>query len=968
MSEESQQRIFAGESRELLVSGLQDLYKTCSEESHEPMWVSLEAPSGWGKTRVGLEFYERLAATQTANDEPAYWPDSIVDTELGRKATRPRDFVRPAYSLPQYMWLGITCSHREGLVSEAWREDIQQLECHLLFLEAAYRARTDVKERWGEALLAKRKELAGLTITELVSQAAGALEVAFPGMGLAKEAAAFAGKTIQERIKERKEIARESKMGIPDKSGEVEHVVNYLARISKTALPVVLLVEDIHRADAMLYDFIDALMQRGGSVLIISTIWPEKATVATSPKLIELFDKHSERLHRVAESAPVPPFEEGAGLIELEEEARKEILRSKFPNVDEDTAKSLLDRYVSPLALEAFCKIEYWHSCFPDGDLQLDPEDIDELPGGLFDIYCSLWSQMSLTEQATLAVGWHLSPENINAAVAPGERRWSHPVLRDVMLSLTLSDRIHEEIAGTLSAQDEPGAWIRATDEYLRAFLEPLQSQVVELRQRSLLRQDLSGNDRTTVLQALASRLVDGSDEVRIGNTSRAVLALYRESYVSNHQVVAQAVDALLNDLIGNSMEFAERDRLWKLYLELDHDQVPDDVRFAICRKQAAKLVEEDMPFLAVELYASLVEEMIDSDSFGPLHQETLDVRHDMAVGQCDMGRYEEGLLALGVIVRDMRTVWGASDPATLRAEMSLAWHHLDEGHFTDALTRLIESSEPNSPSVCDARRSLISLYSNRRRYDKAIEQCDGLLIDMKETFHSTHDEIFEMKKLKASLLDFDGQSSESITCSESILEEMKGLLDPEHPTVLEARSDLIYKLEHAEEPSNTLAMAEELVADATRVLGADHPIYRRAEQKRIDALMSLERFDDAIPASEKLLAQVLDSPGAEDLAGSYARNWHMFNLWGAGRYEEAIAAHADALEVEVQQLGPDHRRIFVMRGELVELLYDAGEIEKALAESTRLVNEARDQLDADDEIIEAAVERKTRIESSLPQ
>ena len=968
MSEESQQRIFVGESREWLVRGLLKLYDDCSKEPRKPVWVSLEAPSGWGKTRVGLELYERLAARQPENGEPAYWPDRIVNTMLERKVTRPRDFVRPAHSLPQFLWLGITCSHRDRLVSQAWRQDIQQLECHLLFLEVAYRANTDVKERWGKALLAKREEIAQLTIAEMVQQAAGALEWAFPGMGLAKEAAASVGKTIQERMKEWKEVSNETRLTDPDKSSEVEQVVTYLKRISEKALPVVLLVEDVHLADTMLYDFIDDLMQRGHSVLIMSTTWPERATVEASPRLIELFDKYSDRLYRVTESAP-PPFDKRAGLIELERDAREEILRSKFKNVDEDTAKSLLDHYVSPLALEAFCQIDYWHDCFPDGDLRLDSDQIKELPYDLVEIYFKLWEQMSLTEKATLVVGWFLSPENINADAAPGERYWTDPVLRDVMLSLTLSDAVHEEIAGTLNAQTEPGAWIRAIGEYLRAFIEPLHSQIVEEQGARWLKQKLGGNDREKVLKALVSRLVDGSDQVRIGNTSRAILALCRASYLdNNHQLVAEAIDALLEDLAGNAIEFTERDRLWKLFLELDREQVSDDTRFAICRKQAAKLVEEDMPFLAVELYASLLEEMMESESFGRFNRETLDVRHDMAVCQCDMGRYKEGRLALRAAVRDMRTVRDANDPVTLRAEMSLGWYHGDERYYTDALNRLIRISEPNSLPVLVAKRGLISLFWDLGKYDAAIENCDRLLIDMSDVFHSSSHNMFEMKKMKATLLELNDQTAESIKYSESILEEMKASRDAEHPTVLDARCDLIYKLERAENPSNTLAMAEELVADAMRILGADHPIYRRAEQKRIDALMSLERFDDAIPASEKLLAQVLNSPGAEDRAGSYARNWHMFNLWGGGRYEEAIAAHADALEVEVEQLGADHRRIFAMKSELVELLYDAGDIEKALAESTRLVNEAREKLDPDDEIIEAAVERKTRIESSLPQ
>lgn len=52
---------FVGESRLLLVDGLVTLFDQVNERN-ESCWVSIEAPSGWGKTRIAQEFYARLAA------------------------------------------------------------------------------------------------------------------------------------------------------------------------------------------------------------------------------------------------------------------------------------------------------------------------------------------------------------------------------------------------------------------------------------------------------------------------------------------------------------------------------------------------------------------------------------------------------------------------------------------------------------------------------------------------------------------------------------------------------------------------------------------------------------------------------------------------------------------------------------------------------------------------------------------
>jgi 6-phosphogluconate dehydrogenase len=61
---DAQQPPLIGSSRIRLVDGLLALVDEV-QQTGTTRWVSLEAPSGWGKTRVAQALFERLAARQS---------------------------------------------------------------------------------------------------------------------------------------------------------------------------------------------------------------------------------------------------------------------------------------------------------------------------------------------------------------------------------------------------------------------------------------------------------------------------------------------------------------------------------------------------------------------------------------------------------------------------------------------------------------------------------------------------------------------------------------------------------------------------------------------------------------------------------------------------------------------------------------------------------------------------------------
>lgn len=66
---------FVGASRKFVRDHLLECFDEVTR-FRVPRWVSLEAPTGWGKTLIVHEFYKVLSARQST---PSYWPKSIVE-------------------------------------------------------------------------------------------------------------------------------------------------------------------------------------------------------------------------------------------------------------------------------------------------------------------------------------------------------------------------------------------------------------------------------------------------------------------------------------------------------------------------------------------------------------------------------------------------------------------------------------------------------------------------------------------------------------------------------------------------------------------------------------------------------------------------------------------------------------------------------------------------------------------------
>ena len=881
---------FVGGSRVGLVDGLVGLFDEVVDVQR-PCWVSLEAPSGWGKTRVGREFYARLAARQA---EPAYWPARIDD--LDRKATFPARFERPGGSLPEYLWWGISCSSRLGVPTDALRRDLAQLEVHGLYVEAAWRALASVWERSGPKLAEARRMVAQEGALRLISQGASEVAGAFlPALGVTTRVVRWTAKHAKESKTRQGAVKSPTVLDVAGNPDIVVDVVDLLRRISGAGFPVVVLVEDVHGADRLLLELLGELLRCEAPIMAITTAWPD--LVERNSALAGLMAEHKEtgRLRRVGYEAPAGEgFPAGAGLTELESDARRQILRQMFPQVNETTEQALLERYVNPLALELFGNIPKYRN-YRDSDEELDiaPDALDKLSRGVFDLYREIWEGLPTGVRIALAVAHMICPANIDDDVAAGEDRWADATLRDVIANLDLPD--NDAVRNALDAAPDASTWVRVLDDYLLAFAEAPQKHIAGSEGSELLEEQID-DARTQILNALAHTLVDrGADQPHTVNSARTILALHAEQYITaQDDVVAQAVLMLLDDLADKPRELPERLRLFEHFNRLDATDISTTTAFAIRARGAAAQGQAGQPAQAITTSQQLLDDRL--RMLGPDHPDTLTSRNILAVWLGDSGRIDEAITAFEGLLADQQRVLG-----------------------------------PDHPNTLNTRNNLAVWLGKSGRVDEVITAFEGLLADQQRVLGPDHPNTLNTRNNLALWLGDSGRIDEAITAFEGVVADQQRVLGPDHPNTLTARNNLALWLGDSGRIDEAITAFEGVVADQQRVLGPDHPNTLNTRNNLALWLGNSGRIDEAITAYMGLLADQQRVLGPDHPNTLNTRNNLALWLGNSGRVDEAITAYMGLLADQQRVLGPDHPNTLTVRHNLADLLGESGRVDEAI-------------------------------------
>ena len=265
--------MLVGRGRVADVEALENAFARVAEGEGSRL-VVLEAPTGWGKTRLVQEFYDRLAAGQT---EPKYWPAQFVEGDTDRWVTT-RKRVHPAKvdvaagAVMLWMWWGVSCSLRQdGRPAQALFDDATQLAAHA----------GSIYDRMST------KDAASVGF-----DGTNALVGVLGGLGMAAAApvgvSLLVGGTIKSLWDHRDVVARlrqwAERRRTPggrtldaDEHGrgsQIAELADSAAKVSRD-VPIIMVIDDAHWADPTLIEFVDTVMRAPkGAFLIVATSWP----------------------------------------------------------------------------------------------------------------------------------------------------------------------------------------------------------------------------------------------------------------------------------------------------------------------------------------------------------------------------------------------------------------------------------------------------------------------------------------------------------------------------------------------------------------------------------------------------------------------------------------------------------------------------------------------------------------------
>nr|WP_237727998.1 AAA family ATPase [Cellulomonas sp. APG4] len=587
-----------------------------------PRWVSLEAPSGWGKTRLVQETYRALA--ERGQSAGRYWPLTLThedddgsatrETLVRRKQVRPRRVEREAGSLPAYFWWGLTATDRNGAPSVALAQDLVQFEGHLPFLMARARQLSTLREKAGsdarEVGRLALEEVRG-ELTDTVLELAG---LGLPGVSFVWRLGRWTSQKVGESRARRRMVAHASTIET-DHGDVVDDAATTIGSVARPGLPVVIAVEDLHHADPTLLELLDRLLGGTTPVVVLTTAWP--GSLETHDPLRTLAATHGERLSRLRHDGAVPAgWPPSAHLGELGAEDLHALVRRHAPGATDRTVVLLTERFTNPLQLELACALRsVTRRVGDDGVLDLTPEQVTALPASLDEMYQQMWLQLPEPVQAAVALMACGIPAVIagapdggsrssaaSTAVTPGpahDERWDQSLLLDVART------VFADAPDLLEAMDEAPtgyAWAEQVEQTLYQFVDPSQLRVATGHTAEFFSGEDLARFRARLLEAVTRSLRDPGLPVEVARHRAAVvLALRAEGFEVDDAAVTEATRV---DVEARSEHVAEAEAVAELVTALPAGPAPVDLR----EEQAAALAVAGHVDEAIDAWDEVVE------------------------------------------------------------------------------------------------------------------------------------------------------------------------------------------------------------------------------------------------------------------------------------------------------------------------------------------------------------------------
>lgn len=381
--------------------------------------VLLEAPSGYGKSRIIREFYEIIRRSGPT----AYWPEllaehetpitgNVIDPLAQRKVLGPDPsaFVWASDTLPHFGWWTFNCEQMasgssSGLESEA----TDQLSAHSLALTIARNKARGRGSDVGTAFTAILDELKDFAKSELSDAAVQSLIGQVPGLDLWVKLGSRgyeAGRTALHQRRQRLATVPVGDETVEARLERARSLARLITELTAKDLPAIVVIEDAHRMGHDLRAVLDALPLGDAKhpVMVVATAWPEGADNPEYKAWVE-----SAAVRRLL----VPKLE----AVEL-----AQLIRSHYPDhITEQLALDLAKRLESPYIAKLWLTTRRVRK---EVEGARDHEDLSRallseasLSWSILDVYMQRWRELPEDVRQALMLASSLTTEGTESAV-----------------------------------------------------------------------------------------------------------------------------------------------------------------------------------------------------------------------------------------------------------------------------------------------------------------------------------------------------------------------------------------------------------------------------------------------------------------------------------------------------------------------------------------------------------------------
>lgn len=793
-------RVFVGNGRKALVRGIIDRVDKLTSPLGESKscWISLEAPSGWGKTRVLHEVYRELSKRQKSDGIEPYWPASIIPESVTDTLSRRKRVVPPFQGrqrnpemLPEFFWWGLSCDMRStNEISYTLIQDVDQIDFHGPFLEAAWSAEQLLgTERFATRANARKaiaKLLEQLTTEGLTQVSKVLLDANFPGMGLMTAL----GKLGYNKANKSRETAAKMKVRYDNHEGRdfdiVSVIVELLGRLATPNFPVIIAVEDIHKASPPVLNLLQGLLDHNAPIIILSTTWPDMFEGIEGMEAVLENTWLSKRLIRMRHSEATPPgLPTSASLAELSVADFVDIILSKFPDADPTTITRLSTRYNNPLPLELVLNLDAVKEDHPK--LEMSSKQIASLPDSVRDIYNTLWNELPKPVQRTLALVTiampHNQPEWLASLVAEAIRKTEAVKDGNTISTILLEDNI-------------PHGWSRIIEESLHRFGEIDQLTIAKSRSDEYF----SANIRNSFINNLYKTLREVNFDVEVESKNLRHMAwlviTLNETQKFDPITLNNAVVFLLVQLHDQPLDLQTRITLGKKLVRPDNIlSLEVDTYLTGMSFYGAALVLSGRFQESIQIYEFLLEAI--TIIHGPNHPGTLGVQNDLAHCTGESGDIPGAVKQLRALLDLHMQTQGSDHPDTLRVQSNLAQWLARSGNDPDAINlfqTLLENQlrilGADSVYTLNTRHNLISCLARSNKVSAATKQFKKLVEDQTRILGPEDTNTLNTRNTFANFVGRTGNISEAVKMLTSVLDDQTKVLGKEHYRTLNTRNN----------------------------------------------------------------------------------------------------------------------------------------------------------------------------------